>query len=454
MSSYSQNLTKGNLGRQILFFSVPLMLSHILQVLFNMSDIAVVGHFSGAQALGAVGSTTTLVTLFTDFLIGVGNGVNVFTARYFGAKNKKDVEETVHSSALICLLSGVLIAVVGVAFSRLFLELLNTKSDLIDGAVLYLRIYFLGMPALALFNFGHGVLSAVGDTKRPLYYMTAAGIINVILNLFFVIVLKMSVAGVAIASVLSQYLSAFLIIRCLAKAEDCYRLDFRLLKFTKDKTKLILSVSLPAGVQNAIFQLANLFVQGGVNSFSTIIVEGNSAAANADAFVYNVMGSFYVACSSFMSQNYGAGKKERILRSYYISLAYSFGSAALLGVILVIFGRGFLSLFTTDPAVIEAGMTRLRVMGLSYCISAFMDCTIAASRGLGKSFVPTVIVFLGSCVFRIIWVYTIFAHFGTIFSLYLLYSFSWAITAAAEIIYFAVYYKKSISSQPKNQPTV
>lgn len=447
MSAISQNMTKGSLGKQIFIFSVPLMLSHILQVLFNMADIAVVGHFSGAEALGAVGSTTTLVTLFTDFLIGIGNGVNVFVARYFGAKNKKDVEETVHSSALICFFFGLIIAVVGVCFSRFFLELLHTKSDLIDGAALYLKIYFLGMPALAIFNFGHGVLSAIGDTKRPLYYMTAAGILNVILNLIFVIVFKMSVAGVAIASVVSQYLSAILIVRCLTKTKECYRLDFRLLKFTKDKTKLILSVSLPAGVQNAIFQLANLFVQGGVNTFNSVVVEGNAAAANADAFVYNVMGSFYVACSSYMSQNYGAGKKDRILKSYYISLAYSFGSAALLGVLLVIFGNGFLSLFTSDTAVIEAGLVRLRVMGLSYCISAFMDCTIAASRGLGKSFVPTIIVILGSCVFRILWVYTVFAYFGTIFSLYLLYSFSWAITAAAEIIYFAVYFKKNISSK-------
>ncbi len=442
MSVKSQNLTKGNLGRQILFFSVPLMISHILQVLFNMSDIAVVGRFSGAVALGAVGSTTTLVTLFTDFLIGVGNGVNVFVARYFGAGNKRDVEETVHSSALICIVSGLAIALMGVGCSRLFLTILHTKSDLLNGAVLYLKIYFLGMPALAIFNFGSGVLNAIGDTKRPLYYMTFAGVINVILNLFFVIVLKMSVAGVGLASVISQYISAFLIIRCLVKTNECYRLNFRKLRFYKGKTRQILSVSMPAGIQNAIFQLANLFVQGGVNSFPTIIVEGNSAAANADAFVYNVMGSFYVACSSFMSQNYGAGKEKRVIKSYYISLAYSFGSAAILGGILAIFGRGFLSLFTAESAVVDAGMTRLQVMGLSYCVSAFMDCTIAASRGLGKSLVPTVIVFLGSCVFRVVWVYTVFAHFGTIFSLYMLYPFSWAITATAEIIYFVLFYRK------------
>ncbi|MCQ2471663.1 MAG: MATE family efflux transporter [Clostridia bacterium] len=444
MSVKSQNLTKGNLGRQILFFSVPLMISHILQVLFNMSDIAVVGRFSGAVALGAVGSTTTLVTLFTDFLIGVGNGVNVFVARYFGAGNKKDVEETVHSSALICIVSGLAIALMGVGCSRIFLTILHTKSDLLSGAVLYLKIYFCGMPALAIFNFGSGVLNAIGDTKRPLYYMTFAGVINVILNLFFVIVLKMSVAGVGLASVISQYISAFLIIKCLVKTSECYRLNFRKLRFYKGKTRQILSVSLPAGIQNAIFQLANLFVQGGVNSFPTIIVEGNSAASNADAFVYNVMGSFYVACSSFMSQNYGAGKEKRVIKSYCISLAYSFGSAAILGGLLAIFGRFFLSLFTAESAVVDAGMTRLQVMGLSYCVSAFMDCTIAASRGLGKSLVPTVIVFLGSCVFRVVWVYTVFAHFGTIFSLYMLYPFSWAITAAAEIIYFVLFYRKSV----------
>lgn len=444
MSKNIQSLTNGNLYKRILFFSVPLMVSHILQVLFNMSDIAVVGHFSGAIALGAVGSTTTLVTLFTDFLIGVGNGVNVFVARYFGAGSKKDVEETVHSSALICLVSGVAIAVFGVSFSRFLLSILHTKADLLNDAVLYLKIYFCGMPALAIFNFGSGVLNAIGDTKRPLYYMTSAGVINVILNLFFVITLKLGVAGVAAASVISQYISAFLIIKCLMKTNECYRLNLRSLKFHKDKTKKILSVSLPAGIQNAIFQLANLFVQGGVNTFPTVVVEGNSAAANADSFVYNVMGSFYVACSSFMSQNYGAGKEKRVMKSYYISLAYSFGSAAILGGGLALFGRGFLSLFTSDSAVIEAGMTRLQVMGLSYCISAFMDCTIAASRGLGKSLAPTVIVFLGSCVFRIVWVYTVFAHFGTIFSLYLLYSFSWGITAAAEIIYFISFYRKNI----------
>ena len=440
----TQDLTEGPLGKQILKFSFPLIISNVLQVLFNMSDIAVVGQFSGSAALGAVGSTTTLVVLFTGFLIGMGNGVNVLVAQYFGAKSKKDIEETVHSSAIICFLTGLLTLVFGICFSRALLELLHTKSELIGGATLYLRIYFLGMPALALYNFGNGIFSAVGDTKRPLYYLTAAGIINVILNLFFVIVCDMNVAGVAAASVISQYISAALIVISLLRSKQIYALRLTSLRLTRTKAYRVMAIGIPAGIQNAIFQIANLFIQAGVNSFDATVVEGNSAAANADALVYDVMSAFYMACSSFMGQNYGANRKDRVLKSYFISLAYSFGFGTILGLLLVVFGREFLSLFTTETAVADAGMNRLTVMGFSYAISAFMDCSIAASRGLGKSLVPTVIVIMGSCVFRVVWVYTVFAYFGTIFSLYLLYAFSWSLTAVAEIIYLVYCYKKQM----------
>ena len=444
MASGGKNLTAGPLGRQILVFSLPLVLSNLLQAVFNMTDIAVVGRFAGSQALGSVGSTTIFITLMTGFLIGLGGGVNVLVARFYGAEQPRDVEKSVHSALLVCLAAGVLLLVVGVAFSPALMRLLGTKPDLIDGAILYLRIYFLGMPAMAIYNFGNGVFSAVGDTRKPLVYLTIAGVLNVGLDLFFVIVWKMSVAGAALATILSQYLSAFLILRALARTEGCYGLQREKLRLDPAMTRSILGLGVPAGCQNAIFALANLFIQASINTFDTVVVSGNAAAANADPLVYDVMAAFYTACASFMSQNYGAGKRERVKRSYFISLGYSFGIGAVLGLSLVLFGQTFLSLFTTEPAVAEAGMQRLLVMGLSYPISAFMDCTIAASRGLGRTIVPTFIVIMGSCVFRVIWVYTVFAFFGTLLSLYLLFVCSWTITAIAEGVYFVHIYKEQM----------
>ena len=307
---------------------------------------------------------------------------------------------------------------------------------LIDGACLYLRIYLLGMPALAMYNFGNAVLGAAGDTKRPLYYLFFAGILNVLLNLFFVIVCKMGVAGVALASILSQYLSAFLLLRLLLQSKEDFGLRPSCLRISRDKLKRLLQIGIPSAFQNAIFAIANLFVQTSVNSFDHVMVEGNSAAINADPLVYDMMAGIYTGCTSFMAQNLGAGKRDRVMKSYKICLLYSFLLGLVLGVGLYALKTPFLSLFTSDAAVITAGYKRLSVMALSYCLSAFMDCTIAASRGMGKTFVPTIIVILGSCGFRILWIYTVFAHFRTIESLYLLYAFSWSITAIAEMIYF------------------
>ena len=449
MASGEKNLTEGPLGRQILVFSLPLVLSNLLQAVFNMTDIAVVGRFAGSQALGSVGSTTIFITLMTGFLIGLGGGVNVLVARFYGAEHPKDVERSVHSALLVCLAAGVLLLAVGVAFSPVLMRLLGTKPDLIDGAILYLRIYFLGIPAMAIYNFGNGVFSAVGNTRKPLVYLTIAGVLNVLLDMFFVIVCKMSVAGAALATILTQYLSAFLILRTLARTDGCYGLRREKLQLDPAMTRSILELGVPAGCQNAIFALANLFIQASINTFDTVVVSGNAAAANADPLVYDVMAAFYTACASFMSQNYGAGKPERVKRSYFISLGYSFGIGAVLGLSLVLFGQTFLSLFTTEPAVAEAGMQRLVIMGLSYPISAFMDCTIAASRGLGRTIVPTFIVIMGSCVFRVIWVYTVFAFFGTLLSLYLLFVCSWTITAIAEGIYFVRVYREEMKIYKK-----
>ena len=445
MKSTARSLTEGPLARQILIVSLPLALSNLLQVLFNMSDVAVVGRFAGSTALGAVGSTSIFVTLFTGFLIGLGNGINVLVARFYGARNAESVHKTVHSALLVSLLAGVLLLVVGLFGSPALLRLLNTKEDLLPGAILYLRVYFLGMPALALYNYGNAVFSAIGETQKPLRYLSFAGVLNILLNLFFVIVCRLDVAGVALASTIAQCVSAGLILRALTRVQDSYALHLREVRFDPIMTRRVLMLGLPAGFQNAIFAIANLFIQAGVNSFDSLMVKGNSAAANADALIYDAMAAFYMACASFMSQNSGAGKVDRVKKSYLISLAYSFGVGLVLGGTLMLFGRGFLALFTTEPAVIDAGMKRVSVMAMAYCISAFMDCTIAASRGLGKTVVPTIIVVMGSCVFRVVWVYTIFAQIHTIPSLYLLYPCSWALTAVAEMVYFAGSYKKCMA---------
>ena len=443
MKTAQQDLTTGPLGKQILVFSIPLILSNLLQVLFNMADVAVVGRFAGSVALGAVGSTTILLSLFTGFLIGLSGGVNVLVAHHFGAGDRKSLSDTVHSAALVSAAVGILLLAAGCGFAQMILEALRTKPELIGGAVRYFRIYCLGMPALAMYNFGNAVFSAVGNTRRPLCYLSVAGVVNVVLNLLFVIVCKLDVAGVAIASIISQYLSAVLVLAALFRSGESYGLRLGDLRLHRTRTRAILAIGIPSGMQNGIFALANLFIQMGVNTFSATMVAGNSAATNADALVYDVMAAFYTARGSFIGQNYGAGKKDRIRRSFVVSMGYSFGAGLVLGLLLLLLGRQFLGLFTTDPAVIEAGMHRLTIMSLSYCVSAFMDCTIAASRGLGKSAVPMVIVILGSCVFRILWVYTVFAWFQTIASLYLLYVFSWTITAAAEIAYFVRIYRRA-----------
>ena len=443
------HITDSSLWKNIFLFSLPLMLSQLLQVLFNMADVAVVGKFSSAEALGAVGSTTILVSLFTGFLIGMGSAVNVRVAQYLGAKDKINASAAIRTSFVICLATGCIITVLCLLSARFMLDLLGTKDDLIEGAVLYFRIYALGMPALGIFNFGNGVLSANGDTKRPLAYLLIAGILNVIFNLFFVIVCKMAEDGVALASIITQYVSAVLILIHMGRQNDDCTFRFRDLKNGLDKTevKRTLGLGIPAGFQNAVFAIANLFIQSAVNSFDSVMVEGNSAAANADSIIYNVMAAFYTACSTFMGQNLGVGKRKRMLKSYFIGLTYSFVMGAILGCFLFFFGKGFLSLFTNDEEVIKAGLQRTQIMSFSYAFSAFMDCSIAACRGIGKSFAPTIIVIMGSCVFRVVWIYTVFAYFHTIPSLYLLYIFSWIITAVAEIICFAVNYKKLVSAE-------
>ena len=318
------DMVNGPLARKILIYSIPLMFSNLLQVFFNMTDVAVVGKFAGARALGSVGSTTIIITLTTGILLGMGGGVNAVTALHMGAEDYQRVHKTVHTSVILCFIAGLLLLVAGLAFSKPLLEVMNTKPELIDGATAYLMIYLCGSPALALYNFGNGVLSAVGDTKRPLIYLSISGIINIVLNLFFVIVCRLGVIGVAIASIIAQYISAALIIRFLLKTYGSYGLRMKDIAIDRDAAAAVLRI------------------QTSINSFSHVVVEGNSAATNADSLIYDMMAAFYTACTSFIAQNLGARKKERVLRTFFITLAYSFLMGLVLGVALFILGAPLL----------------------------------------------------------------------------------------------------------------
>ena len=409
MKSNEIDMTTGSLPKKILMYSVPLMLSNVLQVMFNLCDVAVVGKFVGPLALGAVGSTSIIITLTTGILLGLAGGVNAVVALFVGAKNSANVKKAVHTSIVICMIAGLLLLLSGLFLSRPVLNLIGTKKELIDGAVIYLTIYLLGSPALAMYNYGNAVLSAVGDTKRPLMYLITAGIINVVLNLFFVIVCRLGVVGVALASIISQYISAFLILKFLFGCGKDYGLYIRNIGMDSHIAARVLKIGLPAAVQYSLFAVANLYIQTAVNSFDHVVVEGNSAAANADNIVYDMMAAFYTACTSFIAQN-----------------------------------LQFLSLFTSDPDVLHYGSIRLGIMGCSYFVSAFMDNAAAGARGLGRSVIPTIIVIMGSVVFRIIWVCTIFASIHTLMSLYLVYASAWAFTSIIGTVYFIIIFRKTL----------
>ena len=404
MKSTTKTLTEGPLAKQILLVSLPLALSNLLQVLFNMSDVAVVGRFAGSTALGAVGSTSILVTLFTGFLIGLSNGINVLVARFYGARHTADVQKTVHSAAIVSLIAGVALLFIGLLGSPAMLRLLNTKDDLLPGAILYLRVYFLGMPALALYNFGNAVFSSIGDTKKPLIYLSLAGALNIVLNLFFVIVCRLSVVGVALASAISQCVSAALILRALTRAQDCYALDVHQLHLDPATTKSILALGVPAGFQNAIFAIANLFIQAGVNSFDSLMVKGNSAAANADNMIYDCMAAFYMACASFMSQNYGAGKRSRI----WGGVKVAFGLYLIWWLIAVAFSI-FIAPYavrlitgSTNPTVIDNALLYVRISTAMFPPMSFLVIMRNALQGMRHQLSPllcSVLELIGKVIF-------------------------------------------------------
>ena len=433
MKTAQADLTTGPLGKKIFRFSIPLIFSNLLQVLFNMADVAVVGRFAGSTALGAVGSTTILVSLFTGFLIGLAGGVNVLVAHHFGADDQKNLSDTVHSAALTCAAAGLVLLGIGCGFAGGILRALNTKPELMDGAVLYLRIYCLGMPALAVYNFGNAVFSAVGDTRRPLYYLSIAGVINVVLNLVFVIGFSMSVAGVALATIISQTVSALLVTGMLVREEGALRLDLRRLAFHAGTLKQILLIGLPAGLQSTVFSLSNVVIQSSINSFGSMVVAGNSASSNLEGFVYTAMNAFAQAAVTFTSQNIGARKYhnlDRVIRNCLLCVVVT---GLVLGGGAALAGHQLLRFYSSDTAVIATGAERLRLICGFYLLCGIMDVLASSLRGLGYSVLPMVVSLVGVCVLRLVWIATIFQLNRTPFMLYISYPISWALTALVHL---------------------
>lgn len=441
---YEIDMIHGPLLGKILLFTLPLMASSILQLLFNAADIIVVGRYAGSDALAAVGSTGALINLLTNMFIGFSVGANVLVARYYGAGKPDEVSETVHTSVMLSIIGGVLLAVIGIIFASPLLELMGTPENVLPLAALYVRIYFAGMPMILLYNYGSAILRAIGDTKRPLYYLAVAGVLNIILNLIFVIVFEMSVAGVALATILSQTLSAILVIRCLMHTEGGCHLDLHQLKIHSHKLWKILQLGLPAGLQGSIFSLSNVLIQSSVNSFGAIAMAGNSAAANIEGFTYVAMNSFYQAAITFVSQNMGAMEFKRIRKIAWQCLACVTVTGALLGNLSFFFGHQLLGIYSDEAEVIRYGIYRLEVIGTTYFLCGIMDVCVGCLRGIGYSFLPMVVSLLGACGFRILWIFTVFKGHHDLHTLYISYPISWTITASVHMICFLILYRRMV----------
>ena len=440
--SYEMDMCSGPIMVKIIVFAIPLILSGLLQLLFNAADIIVVGRFAGSESLAAVGSTSALINLLVNVFIGLSVGTNVLVARYFGAHQQRDLEETVHTAMVTAGAGGALLILMGVLLADPMLELMGTPQDVLPLSALYMKIFFVGMPANLIYNFGSAVLRAVGDTRRPLYFLLTAGVVNVVLNLFFVIALSMGVAGVALATVISQCISAFLIVRCLMRCDAGYRLEIRKLRIVKNKLQSILKIGLPAGLQGAIFSISNVLIQSSVNSFGSVAMAGNTASQNIEGFVYTAMNAVYQTALSFTSQNFGAKKYERMKKILIDCQCLTVAVGVIMGGGAVMFGRQLLGIYSSDPQVVQYGMNRMRIIGVTYFTCGLMDCMVGGLRGMGYSVMPMLVSLTGACAFRIVWIYTVFAVNRTLSVLYISYPVSWTITFAAHLVCYLIVLKE------------
>lgn len=435
---YEIDMVNGPILKKMLLFTVPLICSSVLQLLFNAADIVVVGRYAGDNSLAAVGSNGALINLMTNVFIGLSVGANVLAARDYGSGSEKELSKTVHTAMLLSILCGVFLTILGVIFAPRLLLLMKVPENILPLAALYLRIYFLGMTAMMIYNFGSALLRSIGDTKRPLYYLIIAGVINVILNLFFVIQLQMDVAGVALATVISQCISAVLVIRCMMKEQGGIQLELSKLHINKAKLWQIVRVGLPAGVQGSIFSLSNVAIQSSINLFGEIVVAGNSAAMNLEGFVYVAMNSFYQAAVSFTSQNMGAGRQDRVPKILRTALVCVVVTGIVTGWTMYGFGNPLMSIYSSNPTVIEAGLGRMRVIMLTYFLCGIMDVIVGVLRGMGNSVTPMFVSLMGACGLRLIWLATVFQipRFHQVGTVYLSYPITWIVTLTAQFVLY------------------
>lgn len=429
------DMLNGPIASGLLRFALPLMLTTAMQLMFNTVDMAVVGRFTSSSALAAVGATVPVVNLLVGIFTGLSVGVNVLVSRYYGAQNKRELSETVHTSILLSVLIGVVLTVFGIAVSRGSLEMTGTPVEVLDEALLYVRIYFLGMPVNILYNFGSAVMRAVGDSKRPLYYLITGGIVNVILNLILVIVFRMGVAGVAIATVVSEAISAVLVVIYLMRSHDICRLELKKLRLHGRKVLAIIQIGLPAGIQGALISLSNALIQSVINSFGAAAIAGNTASTNVDGMICTTFSNaMYQAVMTFVSQNVGAGKFRRIDRIVKVCCVISTVGTFALGMLTFAFGEELLSIFTADPEVIAFGMIRVRLITTTFFICGLMNVFVGCIRGFGVSVLPTVVSLTGACGLRVLWIYTIFAAFPTLEVMYISFPAIWVLTTIAHMI--------------------
>ena len=443
-NKYEIDMCNGTIMDKLISFSLPLMLTSILQLMFNAVDIIVVGRFSGSDALAAVGSTTALINIFTNLFIGISLGANVLAARYYAAGRDQEMSESVHTAIALALVSGVIMAFVGFAMSRFALELMDTPGDVIGQSTTYMRIYFLGMPFFMLYNYGAAILRAVGDTKRPLMFLCAAGLANVALDLLLVIVIPLDVAGVAIGTVASQMVSCILVLRCLHRTEGSYQLRFSKLRIRAVYLKRIFQVGIPAGIQSTVINFSNAMLQSSVNSFGSIAMAGYTAANNILGFLYVAVNAVTQACMSFTSQNYSVGKQKRMDRVLTDCMILSAGAALVLGVGAYVFGSRLLGIYTSDAEVVQCGLEILSITTVPYFLCGIMDLFPGALRGMGRSAVPMILSVIGTVGTRIVWIYGFFPHNRTLRFLFISYPGSWIFTIAMQAVCFWIVRKQCI----------
>lgn len=443
--SNEMDMTEGSLLKKIIVYTIPIILTGVLQLLFNAADLIVVGRFGTDTSVAAVGATSSIINLITNLFIGLSVGAGVAVAHGLGAGKSDDVHKTVHTAIPIAFVSGIILTVIGVCCSRFFLELMGTPDDVINLSATYMKIYFIGITASMIYNFGSAIIRATGDTKKPLIYLTVSGIINVVLNLIFVILLKMDVAGVATATTISQTVSALLILRSMMKRDDACKLILRKMRFYRQQIVRIIKIGVPAGIQGSLFSISNVIIQSSINSFGSVVMSGNAAAANIEGFVYVSMNSFSQTSINFTARNYGAGKYDRLPRIMYLCLGSVFVTGLTLGLTARFFGESLLSIYVPGkPEDISYGLIRMTFICIPYFLCGLMEVTTGLLRGINYSMLPMIISIAGVCVFRIVWIYTIFRipEYHTLQSLYISYTISWSITFITELIIFIVLLRK------------